>query len=274
MTIKENKKRKPNGYWTTERCIAEAGKYGAKEAFKKGSGSAYQASHKFGLLDDLFENVNKTWTEATVLEEASKYTSQAQLRKYANNCYKAAARLGVLKALYAYTPVTTADDNLWTQGLKTCSVCEEVKPADQYGKHKGGSYGLRAMCKACRAAYRVTTREARAAYQKNYYEDNKALLVAHSSINSARKRSGLEDSELFGGGTFQEAVVWTMPFVEQRLKLQEETGELHHIDHIVPLKAGGLHVPSNLQVLTAKANTEKLLEDMVLVSQYKEEQSH
>lgn len=67
-------------------------------------------------------------------------------------------------------------------------------------------------------------------------------------------------------------MAWTIPLVEQRFKLQEETGELHHIDHIVPIKAGGLHVPSNLQVLTAKANSEKTSEDMVLVEQYRDEQ--
>lgn len=39
--------------------------------------------------------------------------------------------------------------------------------------------------------------------------------------------------------------------------LSELTGEAYHVDHILPLAAGGKHHPDNLQILTALENLKK-----------------
>lgn len=44
---------------------------------------------------------------------------------------------------------------------------------------------------------------------------------------------------------------------EQAERLTESTGELHHVDHIIPLAAGGWHHHMNLQVLPALVNMTK-----------------
>lgn len=49
-------------------------------------------------------------------------------------------------------------------------------------------------------------------------------------------------------------------FYKQAKTLFKETGLPHHVDHIVPLQGklvSGLHVPWNLQVITASANSKK-----------------
>jgi 5-methylcytosine-specific restriction endonuclease McrA len=46
-------------------------------------------------------------------------------------------------------------------------------------------------------------------------------------------------------------------FYREAERLTEETGIMHHVDHIVPISKGGQHHHDNLQVLTATENLKK-----------------
>ena len=43
----------------------------------------------------------------------------------------------------------------------------------------------------------------------------------------------------------------------QRIRLEKRLGIPFHVDHVIPISKGGLHIPSNLQVLPAKLNFKK-----------------
>ena len=95
----------------------------------------------------------------------------------------------------------------------------------------------------CRAAARKAT----AKWQIN----NKAKVAANNANYYASKKQRMPvwaDSEAI------EAVY------EEARRLTEETGIPHHVDHIIPMQGelvSGLHVETNLQVLTAEENIKK-----------------
>ena len=46
---------------------------------------------------------------------------------------------------------------------------------------------------------------------------------------------------------------------KESMELTESSGITHHVDHIIPLAYGGLHIPGNLQILTQEENLKKSL---------------
>ena len=89
---------------------------------------------------------------------------------------------------------------------------------------------------------------------RQYAKDNPAWKAAHCAKRRSRKLRACPD--------------WITPeqlkeiesFYQEAKRLFKETGIPHHVDHIVPLQGkavSGLHVPWNLQVITASANSKK-----------------
>ena len=91
-------------------------------------------------------------------------------------------------------------------------------------------------------------------YLKEHYKANKARYVAAR----ARRRAAQEAATPAWLTAIDKAMIQEMYDVSAARFVQ--TGIKHHVDHIVPIngkKVSGMHVPWNLQVITAQENLSK-----------------
>lgn len=102
--------------------------------------------------------------------------------------------------------------------------------------------------------YKTKNKKEIAEYNKKWWSENKPKRAAYQSKRKAaqlqRTPKWLTDNDLW---MIEEA----FHLAELRTKL---FGFPWHVDHIIPLqgkKVSGLHVPSNIQVIPAKENTQK-----------------
>jgi hypothetical protein len=146
---------------------------------------------------------------------------------------------------------------------KSCSKCKQEKPFSCFYRCKKGKDGYKSDCKLCRKApYNPLT-------YKKWYQSNKSKklgdVAAWSKLNNHYTRAKCAKSRAC---KIQATPDWLGKEYLDDIKefywlakdLQTITGELYHVDHIVPLQGEtvcGLHVPWNLQVLPADINLSK-----------------
>lgn len=178
--------------------------------------------------------------------------------------------------------------------LKKCNKCAETKDTAQFYANKRMKDGLNTFCIVCHKAdnvkrkaknrsdatfkaqelaykkqYRASTTQQRAAYMiewrlrnakhvqqysKDYRNANKAKSVY---LCQKRKIDLLHRTPAWLDVDDLWMIAEAYQLAELRTKI---TGVLHHVDHIIPLrgkKVSGLHVPSNLQVITSAENQRK-----------------
>jgi hypothetical protein len=106
-------------------------------------------------------------------------------------------------------------------------------------------------------------------YQTAYYESNREKLLQSrreyvqlnpeklTAQNAKRKAARLQRTPNWLTKKDYAAIEL---FYAQAKAMSDQTGEKYHVDHIIPLrgkKVSGLHVPTNLQVISAKVNLKK-----------------
>lgn len=139
--------------------------------------------------------------------------------------------------------------------LKTCNSCKLEKPNSSFHKNISSKDGLRSFCKSCKNErdkdYRETNPEKIQKSQSKYYGANKEIFFAHNAKRQAKNKEATP-SWLTDG---QKAHI--KRFYKLSRFMQEVTGTVYHVDHIVPLNGKnvcGLNVPWNLRVIPAKDN--------------------
>lgn len=126
---------------------------------------------------------------------------------------------------------------------------------------------------ALRYRLQPETRASKRSYDKSYgkewYQQNRERKLAQTAVR--QKNNPVERAASVGktrAKRLGRLPSWLTPeqllemraFYQKAWDLTQETGVLHEVDHIYPLKGetvSGLHVPSNLQVLTRSENCKK-----------------
>jgi 5-methylcytosine-specific restriction endonuclease McrA len=95
----------------------------------------------------------------------------------------------------------------------------------------------------------------RVAAHSNRWKKNNPIKVKIMACNSEAKRRARMEGTSAHLNQEQQAIVKC--FYDQAQRLQKRLGIKFHVDHIIPLSKGGMHIPTNLQVLPASINVRK-----------------
>ncbi len=141
--------------------------------------------------------------------------------------------------------------------MKVCTGCKLELSLENFYKQFPTKY--RAKCKSCydkrNNEYRRTDagRKSRRKINKKYYATDSGKAVRRAFVNKYRTRK-LNAMPTWADQERIKHIYWMCNLITKI------TGIEHHVDHIIPLQGEdvcGLHVPENLQILTAEENLRK-----------------
>lgn len=162
--------------------------------------------------------------------------------------------------------------------MKQCTTCKQLKPIAEYSPSKRGGLGVQAKCKPCyaelmkarRAVNPIAHREAvKKSTEKNYgkkLQRNSAYRANNPDKVATWKRKDrlLNKARVHANNAMRRAKTATpiTPEIKEIYALRDfykamSLGESFHVDHIIPVAKGGLHVVENLRVIPAICNLRK-----------------
>ena len=154
--------------------------------------------------------------------------------------------------------------------MKHCSNCKQIKEFTEFYTNKGKYH---CYCKECTKqknrewkqinkekvfsydkAWQQANKDKKSKNYKNYQINNRAKVNSYNSLRRALELKATPSWLTNEQKSQIDSIYWLA-----RLQ-QELNDEQYHVDHIVPLRGKtvcGLHVPWNLQVMSAKENLNK-----------------
>ena len=183
---------------------------------------------------------------------------------------KVCGRCGETKGRGEFSKQTASHDGLQNR----CKVCARAA-------NKAWVESNKERVQANRKAWYENNKERETARAREWNENNKERMVAnqkvwraankehHAALRKSWTQANPDRVNATGAKRRAAKLNRTMPwgckeeiqalYAEAR-RLQEKTGVPHAVDHILPLQGAlvsGLHIPQNLQVLTASENCSK-----------------
>jgi len=168
----------------------------------------------------------------------AKYTPEERKKIKAENLRKnkeAAAARG-------YTQKSAAREKAIAEGKKTYIGSTACKHCGSYEKYVI-SYSC-APCAISRGLEKLKDKELMSKYKTKEVLNNKTYRYRAKKFSDAVVLTSEENKEI-------------LDIYKECVRITQETGVLHHVDHIYPISKGGKHHPNNLQILSATENISK-----------------
>jgi hypothetical protein len=145
-------KRKPNGYWTKERCLEEARKYKTVSEWRNCGNGSPDAARDNGWLEECKAHMkhgkghkpNGYWTKEKVIEISQKYKTKKDWRNNHKASFRAAQRYGWYKEATEHMVNLSKPKDYWT---KERCLEEALKYDKKSDWCKSSSYSYRLSIK-------------------------------------------------------------------------------------------------------------------------------
>jgi hypothetical protein len=140
--------RKPNGYWSYDRCYEEALKFKSRKAFKTGSPTAYDTARQKGWLDNYtwmpkpMKRSNRYWDYETCYAAAQKCSTKKEFLTLYPGAHSKAQKKGWLKEYTWFVDgraLEAKKRKKWTK--ETCEAeSKKYKTLQEFERKSSGAY--------------------------------------------------------------------------------------------------------------------------------------